>query len=264
MAFEFLLNLIYSLYAMSTQPDSVPAMTRQQKEYTSTRSGFSAYRHMTVGESSLAFLVYYELVNFCFSNVAGLAGYGLRALFYRKLFERCGKRPAIGKGVLLRNPAQVQIGDKLLLDDYAVLDAHDNGKIKIGGYVSIGRYTTVAAKGGRVVLKNGVNIGSYCRIATHSKIEIGESTLVAAYCYIGPGNHQQGDQETPLIARDMDIKGGVKIGKHCWLGTRVTVLDGVTIGDRAIIAAHSFVKDDVPAGAVVAGIPAKILRYQDG
>jgi acetyltransferase-like isoleucine patch superfamily enzyme len=61
----------------------------------------------------------------------------------------------------------------------------------------------------------------------------------------------------------MQVRGGVTIGDHAWLGARVTVLDGVRIGRHAIIGAHSVVKDDVPDFAVAVGAPAKIIRVRD-
>jgi acetyltransferase-like isoleucine patch superfamily enzyme len=88
-------------------------------------------------------------------------------------------------------------------------------------------------------------------------VEIGESTLVAAFSYIGPGNHKRGDGTKALIEEEMEIKGGVKIGARCWIGAHTTILDGVTIGDDAIVGAHSMVREDVPAGATVVGVPAK-------
>ena len=72
-------------------------------------------------------------------------------------------------------------------------------------------------------------------------------------------DHQEGDDSRPLIEQDMDIKGGVTIGEHVWIGARVTIADGVTIGDRAKIGAHSFVRSDVPEGAIAVGTPARIV-----
>ena len=55
----------------------------------------------------------------------------------------------------------------------------------------------------------------------------------------------------------MEDKGGVEIGKNVWIGTKATILDGVRIGDNAIIGAYSLVNKDVPSGNKVVGIPAR-------
>ena len=52
----------------------------------------------------------------------------------------------------------------------------------------------------------------------------------------------------------------IHIGKRVWLGANVTVLQGVTIGDNAIVAAGAVVTKDVPANAIVGGVPAKVIK----
>ncbi len=52
----------------------------------------------------------------------------------------------------------------------------------------------------------------------------------------------------------------IHIGKKVWLGANVTVLQGVTIGDNAIVAAGAVVTKDVPANAIVGGVPAKVIK----
>jgi len=241
---------------------STPAMTPQQQRLTDERqSALALYRDIVVGAESWGYLAWYELCLMMASSTSGALGHGLRALLYPSLFGAWGGKCALGRGVVIRNPRKIQLGKKVLVDDGAVLDARgENARLTLGDFVSIGRYSTLAAKGGSISLGAGVNVGSYCRLATQSKIEIGESTLIAAYAYIGPGNHQPGEGDTPLIAREMEIRGGVTIGAQAWIGTRATILDGVSIGERAIVGAHSLVLEDVPAGAVVAGTPAKIIR----
>lgn len=238
-----------------------PAVTPQQAKFTdSKRSSFALYRELVTGQATLPYFLWYELNVFFISGVAGLAGLGLRSALYPSLFKTCGRRPAIGRGVVLRQPNKISVGNKLLLDDYSVLDARgESSAIEIGNFVSIGRFTTITAKSGKIVLADGANIGSYCRIATQSSVTIGESALIAAYCYIGPGNHVPGDASTPLISRDMEIKGGVKIGAQAWIGAGAIIMDGVTIGERAIVGAQSLVRENVPDGAVVAGTPARII-----
>lgn len=235
------------------------AITPQQAKLTSL-SAFGTYREMAVGNQSNWALLRYELFTLMLSNLAGIVGFGARSLIYPYMFSDCGKRPAFGKGLIIKGPGSIVLGNRVLIDDYAALDAKGEGaSIELGDCVSIGRYSIVSAKSAHIKLHKGVNISSQCRIASQSKVEIGESTLIAAYVYIGPGNHQKGNGDKPLIEREMEIKGGVKIGAHCWIGAHSTIMDGVKIGDGAIVGAHSFVKDDVPAGATAIGCPARIV-----
>ncbi|NLF26042.1 MAG: acyltransferase [Deltaproteobacteria bacterium] len=113
-----------------------------------------------------------------------------------------------------------------------------------------------------ITLGRAVNISSYCRIATFSGIEIGESTLIAAYCYIGCANHSLDDTTSPMIEQPVSGSRGVKIGEHAWIGTHAVILDGVSIGAHAVVGAHALVREDVPPYAVVAGIPARIIRQR--
>jgi acetyltransferase-like isoleucine patch superfamily enzyme len=242
-----------------------PAMTKQQSQLTGEgASGLGFYKELAVGsEASLLHFLGFELGTLLFANLPGILGYGTRSLYYPMLFQKAGRRPAFGRGVVIRRPANISIGNKVLIDDYATLDVRGrSGSIKIEDKVSIGRFSSIVSKEAQIQLSAGVNIGSYCRLASQSKLEIGESTLIAAYCYVGPGNHQQADPTQPLISQEMEIKGGVKIGSRCWLGARATILDGVTIGDDAIIGAHSLVLEDIPAGAIAVGSPAKIIKMR--
>jgi len=103
-------------------------------------------------------------------------------------------------------------------------------------------------------LKLGKNsyINSDCRIRCHQKIEIGNGCAIS---------HDFTVMDSDAHFIDMQEKTKpVKIGNHVWIGTRVTVLKGVHIGDGAVIAAGSVVTKDVPADSLVAGVPAKVIR----
>lgn len=232
------------------------ATTPKIKELSS--AGIAGFKQFFGANTPWPVLLAADLQSFVFGNIPGIFGYGLRTLSQPFLLKSCGRRPAIGRQVQIRNPKAVSFGNNVIIDDYALLDPQGLAAyLELSDAVSIGKFSLIVAKKGTIKLESGVNVASHCRIATESQITIGESTLIAAYCYIGPGNHRHGDG--PLIEQPMDIKGGVHIGKHCWIGARVTIMDGVSIGDGAIVAAHSFVNKDVPANALVAGTPAKIL-----
>ena len=103
-------------------------------------------------------------------------------------------------------------------------------------------------------LKLGKNsfINSDCKIRCHKEIIIGNDCAISHDFTIM-------DSNAHLLNGDKH-ENAIIIGNHVWIGTRVTVLSGVSIGDGAVIAAGALVRSDVPAGALVAGIPAKVIR----
>jgi acetyltransferase-like isoleucine patch superfamily enzyme len=109
-----------------------------------------------------------------------------------------------------------------------------------------------------------VRIQPYCAVwaSPNSKITIGQ------YSGLGPGtvvfssNHQY-VSGVPFYLQPWTEKD-VTIGRDVWVGAGCVILPGVTIGDGAVVAAGSVVTKDVPAGAVVAGVPAKVIRSRDG
>ncbi len=237
---------------------SEEALSAQQRKFTDSSSPFRTYKQYVCGDASVLSFLTIESATFLFGPLPGLIGFGLRSLVYPLLFKSCGKRPAIGRSVTVRGFHRISLASKLLIDDYVSLDARDDGAISLSDCVSLGKFSIVAAKGGEITLGEGVNVGTHCRLATQTSLKIGEGTLIAAYAYIGPGNHKP-DASGRFLSGEMELKGGVNIGKNVWIGTRATILDGVTIGDGAIIGAHSLVRDDVPAGARVVGCPAKVI-----
>lgn len=95
-------------------------------------------------------------------------------------------------------------------------------------------------------------INSGCKIRCHKKIVIGEDCAISHdFTVMDSDAHK---------LNGIVESGDVIIGNHVWIGTRVTVLSGVHIGDGAVIAACSLVTHDVPAGALVGGIPARVLK----
>ncbi len=242
---------------------SEPAMSAQQRRFSKGKLG--TYKEFVSGSQGWLSFVLFEVYNLLFSWLPALPGFASRTFTLPLFLAKGSGRPTIGRGVTIRQPHLIKIAKGVIVDDYAVLDVRENDesakeeRIAIAKSCFIGRGTTVAAKGGSISLGPAVNIGSDCRIATQTSISIGESTLVAAYCYIGPGNHGKADEGKAMIEQDMELKGGVQIGEHCWIGTRATILDGVKIGNNATIGAHSLVREDVPDGAIAVGCPAKII-----
>lgn len=101
----------------------------------------------------------------------------------------------------------------------------------------------------------------------HENLKLGKNSDIGAFCYINAkhgvvieeevqiGSHSSiySDNTIDGTSGKVVIKKGAKIGSHC------VILPGVTIGENALVGAHSLVKEDVPVGAVVAGVTAKPL-----
>lgn len=99
-----------------------------------------------------------------------------------------------------------------------------------------------------------LNMG--CKFQDQGGIYIGDGTLIGHNVVLATLNHAM----APEHRSDM-LPAPIHIGRNVWIGANATILPGVTIGDRAVVAAGAVVTKDVPALTVVGGVPAKVLRH---
>jgi acetyltransferase-like isoleucine patch superfamily enzyme len=228
----------------------------------SLSSAANEYRCLVVGEDSswLNFTIA-ELYTLMISNLSGALGLGSRRYLLPYLLGGSGKGLMVERGCSFRQGEKIRLGDFVALDEgVGIIVKGRNSSIVLGNNVAIGRSSLLVAKSAYIEISSGVNISSFCRIATESSVEIGESTLIAAYSYIGPGNHSLNNEtDKPLIERSMELKNGTKIGKNCWIGAGSIILDGVTLEDNVVVGANSLVKDSFASGSIVGGTPARVI-----
>ncbi len=226
------------------------------------------YMLLVLGRKSLLQLAWFELVMLLTQNLPGALGILLRRKLWRTLLAHTGRNVVIGRGVTVRHPHRIRLGDNVVIDDYAVLDAKGTQEvaIDIGADTVIGRNTVLSCKSmgsnsGRFVLAERVNISCNCTLISETEFKIGTKVLIAGHCYlIAGGNHGTDRTDAPILDQPMFEKGGVTIEDHAWLGANVTVLDGVTIGRDSVIAAGAVVTQTVPAFTIAGGVPAKVLK----
>ena len=240
-------------------------MTRKtveaQKELLSDeKSASEKYCDLIVGRRGLRHLLGYELIN-ATAVVPGAFGLWLRSHLYPRLLGRCGRNVVFGYNVTLRHPQRIEIGDNVVIDDNCLLDAKgfDNSGIRIGNGVFLGRNTILSCKNGDIRLGDNVNIGFNCEIFSASTVTLESETLVAAYSYFIGGGHDF-DQAGVSVLRQGRSSKGIRAGAGSWFGAGCMILDGVTVGEHAIIGAGAVVPRDVPAHSVAAGIPARVIR----
>ena len=229
-------------------------------------SKLTKYEMFVTGRKSFGALIIHELITTLISWIPGALGIFLRSRLYPIFLGNVGKNVIFGKGVDFRHPYKIQIGDNTVIDDNCLLDAKgsSNTGIKIGKHNFIGRNTILSCKNGDIELRDNVNIGFNCEIFSSSNVLLEDYTLLAAYCYIvGGGKYDLKDTGNPIAKQPIFDDRGIVIEKNCWLGARVTVLDGATIGHDTAIGAASLVSTNIPSSSIAVGIPASIIKTRE-
>lgn len=173
--------------------------------------------------------------------VDSAAGATARRVLLRALCKSFGNGVRVGLGVLVLHPHTFEIGDAVFLGDQTFLQGRHDGHCVIGAHTWIGPQSYFD-----------------CR-----DMELGE------YVGWGPGAKVLGSEHTgeptdvPVIQTDLVIKP-VRVGKWADIGVNAVLLPGVTVGEGALVGAGAVVTKDVPAYAVAAGVPARVLHQRDG
>ena len=111
--------------------------------------------------------------------------------------------------------------------------------------------------GNRVKFGKGVFINHSAIFSASGGIEFEDGVMLAPGVRIATINHDMNDRHTKYTY------GKVLIKKNAWIGMGATICPGVTVGEYAVVAAGAVVTKDVPDYAVVVGVPAKVIRFQD-
>lgn len=156
-----------------------------------------------------------------------------------------GKRVVIKSGARLictNADSRIVIGDGSVIQYGAIIETGPGGSIELGRSNSVNPYCVIYGHG-------GLKTGSYVRIAAHTVII--------------PANHIYDDPTVPIAKQGLTLQG-IEMGNDIWVGTGCRILDGVTVSDGAILAAGSVVNKSVERGAIMGGVPARVLKYRPG
>lgn len=200
------------------------------------------------------------LLEFVFLQIGNLLR-GLR-LF---ILKPKAKVALLGKGVRFFNSRAIQIGQFVKIGDHVTLSALGTGGIILGNNVGIGDFskvevsTSLQEPGLFIRIGNQVGIGEFAYLGGGGGLTIGDDCIIGQYFSCHPENHQFNDPNT-LIRHQGVSRKGITIGNNCWIGSKVTILDGVEVGDGCVIAAGAVLTTSFPANSVIGGVPAKLLK----
>ncbi|MDW3175886.1 MAG: DapH/DapD/GlmU-related protein [Acidimicrobiia bacterium] len=177
-------------------------------------------------------------------------------------------RPVLrGRHVQLLNRQQIDIGAWSVIEDLALIQGRSEHGVRIGERVSIGRGAQIRPTGlygrravGGLSVGNDSNIGIGAYIGCSDLVEIGERVLMGPGVRIFSEWHNTSDASATSVKEQGVGSKPVRIEDGAWIASGVTILPGVTVGKGAVVAAGAVVNEDVPHGAIVGGIPAKVIR----
>jgi acetyltransferase-like isoleucine patch superfamily enzyme len=142
------------------------------------------------------------------------------------------------------------------------LEIGARGRVDFGRFVWIGDRTKVRCHEGLVEIGQKTVLGQECTITAFQHIRIGEQCVIADKAMFIDFDHGVVEVERPIRLQGI-YKRDVEVGSNVWIGYGACILRGVRVGDNSVIGTNSVVTKDVPANAVVGGIPARILRMRE-
>ena len=163
--------------------------------------------------------------------------------FKRKFFS-------FGKGTNIEYPSNIP--------DAKFVSVGDNTTILKNSRIQV--YNALTGNGANVTIGNNCYIGSSLSILAGANVEIGDDVLIASNVLITSEDHGiNPESEIPYMNQPLICKP-VKIGSGTWIGEKVSVLPGVTIGQKCIIGTSAVVTKDIPDFCIAVGIPARVIK----
>lgn len=186
----------------------------------------------------------------------------IRGLYHFSFFAIRSFPPLVGKGTTLLYKRKIRLGQWVFIGNFVSINAYSLNGISLGNRVTIREFgiiqcsSRVENPGVGLVIEKNVYIGPRCNIGVGGEIFIGEGTLIGADFTAVAENHLQINERVSNVEV---TRHGISIGENCWIGHRVIILDGVTLGSNSIVGAGSVVTKSFPPGSKIAGVPARQL-----
>jgi acetyltransferase-like isoleucine patch superfamily enzyme len=167
---------------------------------------------------------------------------------WRRLLTPAGWRWETDGPVFFGKHLQLQVGRR--------------GRLRFGRFTWIGDGTKIRCHEGEVEIGGKTVIGQECTISAYKEVRIGEQCVIADRAMFIDFDHGMVEVERPIRLQGI-YKEPVRVGANVWIGYGACVLRGATVGDNSVLGTYTVVTRDIPANAVAAGLPAKVLRMRE-
>jgi acetyltransferase-like isoleucine patch superfamily enzyme len=134
--------------------------------------------------------------------------------------------------------------------------------VDFGRFVWLGEGTKIRCHEGLVEIGPKTVLGQECTVSAYRRVRIGAQCVIADRAMFIDFDHNVADVELPIRLQGIYARD-VEVGNNVWVGYNAQILRGVRVGDNAIIGANSVVTRDIPANAVAAGAPARVIRMRE-
>lgn len=190
----------------------------------------------------------------------------LRGLWKRLFVKKASGMLLVGKNVQVKHGKHITCGKNVKFEDYSEIHGLCSEGLKFGDYVTISRGVMIRPSsyyggdlGVGLTMGNHSSIGPYGYVGCSGKVTIGNNVMFGPKCSLFAENHVFSDTESTIKSQGVSQKG-ITVEDDCWIGSNVTILDGVTIGKGSVIGAGTLVTKDVPANSIIIDKRDKLVR----
>ena len=161
----------------------------------------------------------------------------------------------------LRHGKQLAVDGIAFIGPGCAIQIGETGRIELGRWAWVGHRCKLRAHEGLISIGAKTVIGQECTISAFQHVSIGRECVIADRTMFIDFDHGVAEVERPIRLQGI-YKRDVRVGNNVWIGYGACILRGVTVGDNAVIGTNAVVTRDVPANAVVGGVPARLIRMR--